>query len=468
MMHSRILSRVLTKNQKVVLSLSKSVSASLSLIASSIIIYKIYLRYKLQPSKSNIVVHNKKDDNSITTYHRMLLGISILDVIHSISSVFSSLLVPPYTHATFANGTTATCSIQGALQQLTPSIVIYMTMLNIYFMLKIRYNISDTVIHSRYEVWLHAIPMIHFLTTAITGLSMRIYGPIILPELGCWLDSFCVYTNTCTRSGPIFYNHLDFYAWSFAYIWLFICVFVVTINSVLIYTSIRNQEQRNAKYLAARLQSEGQFNSSSILYPSNIPNSPHEFDYGDNNEESATEMTEIAHMKDLNKYGKDLFLKNDVEPSVPKEPEPIVNEEPESLLQQEPAHESNNEDVEQHIVDNETDEIPANVSSTNCTRGVKVTQKIKQSRIAAVQGLLYVSSAFFTAVWIFMPWLGVQLQVNTHWRFFFAFMVSIVSPSQGLFSLFIFVRLQYLRYRNTNKEWSRWKCVKQCLFTSDE
>ena len=123
-----------------------------------------------------------------------------------------------------------------------------------------------------------------------------------------------------------------------------------------------------------------------------------------------------------------------------------------------PAHDTTSGDME-----NATP-VRNNSSSEQVT---KTTNTIKHSRIAAVQSTLYVSSALFTAIWIFMPWVGTKLQVNARTRFFFAFMVNIVSPSQGLFNLFIFVRLHYLRLRETKKDWGRWKCVKECLFSLD-
>lgn len=458
----RILAAALSTNQKIVLVLSKSVSATLSLVASSIIIYKIYLRYKLQ-SKSTGVVNSslRSSRNDITTYHRMLLGISIFDVVHSVSSALSSLLVPSYTASTFAHGNTATCSMQGAFQQLTPSIVLYMAMLNTYFMLKIRYNVPDSVINSRYEFWFHAIPMAHFLSTSITGLSMGIFGPIILPELGCWIDSLCAYTHTCTRSGPIFYEHLDYYAWSFAYIWLFVCVLIVSINAVLIYTAIRGQEKRNAKYLGARLQNEGQSGSG---VRSTVSSSLQEFDIGGlENEDDEPEMSAVVHLQD-HESGNDLLMKNEVESK------PIINKstEDEEIEPCEHAPEIKSEELKDS--GNGADSNTLTVSSSITSRksiGARSTQKVKQSRIAAVQSLLYVCSALFTAVWVFMPWVGTKLQVGAQWRFFFAFMVNIVSPSQGIFSLFVFVRLQYLRLRETNKEWSRLRCVKECLCSSD-
>ena len=446
--HRILRPRSLSQEQKIAIALGKSVTATFSLIASSIIIYKIYLRYRKHQLKSSTVVSGSvrsMNQDGITTYHRMLLSISILDVIHSLSSAFSTLMVPSYTNGTFAHGTTATCSMQGALQQLTPSIVIYMAMLNIYFMLKIRYNVSEAVIKRRFEIWFHTIPILHFLSTAITGLSMQIFGPIILPELGCWLDSYCAYRNTCTRSGPIFYNHLDYYAWSFSYIWLFISVIVVSINAILIYTAIRSQERRNAKYLGARLQKEAPSCSS-------LPN---------------LTQTRTSKFNDSGEFIATIN-ENDVHPTCPSS-EMLKSEKTETteVTNRNKNHEFDESDFYESIAFSLP---PAQDTSSRDMRHNSVamrTNTIKQSRIAAVQSILYISSALFTAIWIFMPWVGNKLQVHANVRFFFAFMVNIVSPSQGMFNLFIFVRLQFLRLREINTDWSRWKCTKECLFSSD-
>ena len=433
----RDLGTSLSERQRIILALSKTVSASLSLFASLIIIYKIYLRFKERPKGTTVSSSLRSSRNdSITTYHRLILSISVLDVIHSVSSAFSTVLVPPSTGAVFAHGTIGTCAAQGFFQQLTPTIVIYMAIMNTYFMLKIRYNIPDAVFQRKYEMYFHAVPVAFFLITGITGLSLKVFNAIILPELGCWLGSYprgCMYTNTCTRGYKIA-EYIDWYAWGFGYFWLFLCVAIVLVNSVLIYSTIRKQERRNANYLAARLQSEGTSNNV-VAVSSNISISLDEFDLGE--EETPAD----GHVETATSGLK---------------PEAAL---PESVPSK------NSDDATSATVRNSGK--TSFSSSPTTPRYVRASRNIKKSRIAAVQSGLYVASAFFTAIWIFMPWLGSKLGVQTQWRFFFAFMANIVSPSQGLFSLFVFVRLQYLRLRESNKDWSRLKCVKYCLFSSD-
>ena len=504
--------QALSDEQKIVIALSKSVSATLSLIASSIIIYKIHLRYKSSQSKSAVVtsssLRSSKNDGKITTYHRMLFSISILDVIHSISSAFSTLLVPSYTNGTFAHGNTVTCTMQGALQQLTPTIVIYLAMLNTYFMLKIRYNIADSVIQSKYEIWFHAIPFLHFTSTAIIGLSLRIFGPLLLTELGCWLDSYCIVTNTCTRSGPIFYNHLDWWAWSFAYIWLFICVLIVSINAILIYTAIRTQERRNEQYFAAKLlhHSEGNFTRSSAFHPSGssigmdqsdsnflsetmVARTKEETESGNGSnvtmqhigtwmhtagpltEETKVELTQIDETEETSCTGEPTEMRNEV----------MEGDTHHTNAGGHHIYWDDTNDDDPHTIGTTISTTIPSISSMNRThrrnhdRITTLQQQkqnhhnnIKNSRIAAVQSTLYITSALFTAFWILMPWVAYKLKVRSSWRFFFAWMVNIASPSQGIFNLFLYVRIHYSRLRETNPEWNRWKCVKTCLFSSSD
>jgi hypothetical protein len=270
----RELAETLSYRQRYILALTRTFTGTLSLIASSIIIYKIYLRYSQHKKKtsSNIVIggsfrrSNHSSNGGMNTYFRMILGVSILDVMHSFWTALSVLPAPPSSGGVFAHGTTATCSAQGFFAQLTTPIVLYMATLNTYFMLKIRYNIADNVIVRRYEFWFHAIPIVFWLVTGFTGLSLKIFNAIALPmagcwaalpELGCWIAPYpggCISTNTCTRGYKIA-EYINWYAWSFSYIWLFLCVIVVLVNSILIYSTIRSQERRNASYFAAKLQS---------------------------------------------------------------------------------------------------------------------------------------------------------------------------------------------------------------------
>jgi hypothetical protein len=446
----RFLSRALTYRQRYILALTRTTSGALSLFASSIILYKIYLRYK---------EHKSNTDRGFNTYFRMISSISILDILHSFWAALSVLPVPSSTGGVFAHGTVATCSSQAVFVQLIPTIVLYMATLNTYFMLKIRYNIKDSAIEKHYECWLHGIPIAFWLVTGCTGLALKVFGPLTLPELGCWIGSYpntCVYTDTCTRGFKVDEYH-DWYVWSFGYFWLFVCVLVVVVNSILIYTAIRKQEQRNDRYFAAKLQHER--SSVCLTNKARFGSVPElslpdfEFVYAESH------LLEADAMSETEDEGA-LAL-------------PVLSETGES-----PCNEEHQDSLEFGEKPNSQQ-----IFALDCTQNVSFSDKlgrsdrgpnrkhqtqinarrVKQSRTAAIQSSCYIVSALFTAVWTFLPWVGLKLMVKAPTRLFLATMVNTVTPSQGLFNLFIFVRLQYVHLRETKKDWSRFRCCKHCL-----
>lgn len=445
----RFLSRSLTHRQRYILALTRTTSGALSLFASSIILYKIYLR--CQHHKSNA-------DRGFNTYFRMISIISVLDILHSFWAALSVLPVPSSTGGVFAHGTVATCSTQAVFVQLIPAIVLYMATLNTYFMLKIRYNILDSIIEMKYEYWLHGIPIAFWIVSGCTGLVLKVFGPLTLPELGCWIGSYpntCVYTNTCTRGFKVDEYH-DWYVWSFGYFWLFLCVVVVVVNSILIYTAIRKQERRNDRYFAAKLQYE----RSSVCLTNKAR-------FGSVPELSLPDFEFV--------YPKSHLL----EPDSMSETEcegvlalPVLNEKVESFSDEE--HQKSDIDEKPNYRRDDALDSTQNVSGSEMLsgsdRGPNLrhqtqinAQRVKQSRTAAIQSSCYIVSALFTAVWTFLPWVGLKLMVKAPTRLFLATMVNTVTPSQGLFNLFIFVRLQYVHLRETNKDWSRFRCFKHCL-----
>jgi hypothetical protein len=402
---------MLSYAEKVVLALSRTVTGLLSLFASVIILYKICLRYREQKRKLETGISSSASD--VTTYHRMLLSISILDILHSFWAALSTLPVPATTGAVFAHGTVATCTAQGFFVQLSNSTLVYMASLTTYFMLKICHNVSDADMRKKYEYWLHVVPLVLAFGTSFAGVALKIFNPIALPEMGCWVSPYprgCHIRGGCTRGFKVG-EYVDLYAWMFSYVWIFASAAVVLVNCSLIYAKIRGQEKKNADYFAARLQR----NSSSMINPSN----------------DALDLP--SQMSQMSNVTSDLGVS---------------------------SVEQSNEEF--RIASPSTQEQPVGSKTRR-----RMVAKVNASRAASVQCILYVSSAFFTAIWIWLPWLGSKLGVDLKWRFFFAFMVNIVNPLQGVFNLFVFIRIQYLNLRRTEPEWSRLQCLKVCFFSPD-
>jgi hypothetical protein len=401
-----LLNNTLSRPEKIVLAFSRSVTGSLSVFADACIIFKILMRFRMVRRSNEI---SGTERTTTTTYHRLLLGMSCLDICHSFWAALSTLPVPASTGVVGGHGTTMTCSVQGFFIQFSAATPVYMASLTTYFMLKIRYNVSEDVLRQRYEFWFHLVPAVIAVGGACVGAGLRIFNPIALPELGCWVAPYprgCHITGGCTKGYKIG-QFTDYYAWLLAFIWFFLSFFVVLVNNGLIYAAIKHQERRNAAYLASRIQSNT-LTAQSIVSHTGAS--------------SAVVDTKLDESQVISLPGEEVT----------------------------------------HDID-----LSARSETSTHTRSGRSGRSVKTSRIAAVQCLLYVSTAFFTTTWTVMPWIGKKIGVQSQWRFFFAFMVNIFNPSQGFFTLIIFLRLQYIRLRATEPDWSWFKCIKFCLFSPD-
>ena len=115
----------------------------------------------------------------LSTFHRLLLGICIPDMISSLGISLGPLPAPPLDELPFPgrNGTTASCTFQGFLLQIGLMSFGYTNMLMIYYILVIRYNIPDETISKRIEPFLHAIPLAFHGISSVAGLFLGVYGP---------------------------------------------------------------------------------------------------------------------------------------------------------------------------------------------------------------------------------------------------------------------------------------------------
>ena len=403
------LSTSLTDSQRYVLALVRTVSGSCSLLCSSIIIYKIYLRNKQQKAAA---AHVQESRRSITTkraantYYRMLWMTSVIDIMYSFWCALSVLPVPKETGGVFAYGNVATCCTQAFFVQAGHTIVLYMATLNVYFMLKIRYNIPDVVIERRYEIWLHAIPVGIWLISGVAGFSLKIFGPLPLPEMGCWIGPFpqgCLRTNSCILGSQL-HDHRDLIVWTFSYMWLFLCFFIVLVNSILVYSTIHNQERRNEQYLATRILKQGA--SSAMMKSSTIQPSVRHLSLPDFDFLHSDESFVKSHSK-----------RNHVSPTLP-----IVDEKQES-----PRCDEAERTAADSLVACEHPGAPSPPLHLDGTKTTEVSQasfqrhmnarRIKQSRTAAVQSTCYTLSALFAAVWTFLPWVGYKWNLDVAVRF---------------------------------------------------
>ena len=138
---------------------SQSLSASLSLVCSTTIIYKI--------SRSNTKLNSP--------YSRLIFGLSVYDAISSFANCASSMPIPrdhePDVWGALGNETS--CRIQGFLFLATiVNSPFYNLSLCIYSLCIIKYSMTDKAFSKRIETPLHVIPFIFGSFAAIFTLSM--------------------------------------------------------------------------------------------------------------------------------------------------------------------------------------------------------------------------------------------------------------------------------------------------------
>ena len=136
------------------------ISGSISLIASTALVWHILRSY----------------DGLSTTFHRLLFGLCIADII---SSFCWMLLAPQEMDYMIwnARGNTASCSAQGFLIALGSSCgLLYHCSICIYYLAIVNYKKKDEYISKKIEPWLHGVSIYFPLVGCIIMLATHNYN----------------------------------------------------------------------------------------------------------------------------------------------------------------------------------------------------------------------------------------------------------------------------------------------------
>jgi hypothetical protein len=460
---------------KVPLVLGRVATGWLSLVSSSILVYKIVMRFRVR-RQSSVAAAN----TDVTTYHRILLGLSAVDALFSMGCAAGPLAVPSSVPgATFGHGTTATCAAQGAAYQLLPATIMYTAALNTYFMLKIRYNVQDVVLSRRYEPWLHAIPILFASASTSTGLALKIFNPLPVVEVGCWIAAYppdCenFEPHTCTRGQGAIANPSSYiwYIWTFSFLWLLAAFIVVLINSVLIYTAIRHQERRNDRY---KLQMVVHKPTTTTTPDQTCTDGrPQRHANAKGSALLSSEETENNSCVSNDENNEKKCYCDETEPQSSKREQSIQNELVASALHS-PTMVAPHATLESDVDSMTSVDIPQQPTSVVVTSSAVNTgkllaaaqQKAKHSRVAACQSTLYCCATLVPFLVLSLPWFGTMFHASPYTATVFLFLLQYLLPTQGIFNLLIYMRPPYKRLRETKPEWSRTKCFRICLFSLD-
>ena len=135
-------------------SIIRSTLAIVSLIASSTLIWTI-LRSRIRLS---------------TTYHRLILGMCISDILYSLALSHFNIMSPRDVdyYVWNAKGNVATCSAQGFFVVLgAVSGLVYSCCLNFYSIAVVKFRKPDIYIRKKIEPFLHGVPIAFGLATGI-------------------------------------------------------------------------------------------------------------------------------------------------------------------------------------------------------------------------------------------------------------------------------------------------------------
>jgi len=165
---------VLSGGQEIVLHVLTICSASLSVIGSSAIMFKI-----LQEIAQN-------RSRFMTPYDRIILGLSTCDIMATITYAIDQFLLPSESGkwSVWTFGSPTTCQAVGFLTQLAPLWAIwYNCILSYYFLLRVLSQKKRIFFVQKYELWMH-LSGLYFPITAIIGY----FGNWYEVGSGCWIS----------------------------------------------------------------------------------------------------------------------------------------------------------------------------------------------------------------------------------------------------------------------------------------
>lgn len=225
---------------------------------------------------------HKTPERFSTTYHRLLLGMSVADILFSLSGItFGAAAPSELSYVVWnARGNLATCQVFGFFNAVGSFIgLLYSCSLNLYYLAMIRYNKSDHYIKTKLEPWLHLVPISYGLVVSIVFLVNKGINATVSGMCGVsstYKPPHCMaYENGEVPEGFDIPCGRGQDVGTLLTVTTFITLIIVPItvfgSLFLIYRSVSKQEQRIARYGAgaftdtATADNNGQWAVSSLI-----------------------------------------------------------------------------------------------------------------------------------------------------------------------------------------------------------
>lgn len=175
-------------------------------------------------------------------YHRLVLFMSIFDIIASVVNMFSTMPIPSDTPGVlWAKGNQATCIAQGFFNELgNISTPMYNASLCAHYLLIFRNNWSERKMKT-IEYGLHAVPLLFGFTMAILGLVFDLFNP------SGWLCWYAPFPQGCAGDECERGKHASLFRWIHYFI-IWSSILFNTLAMFLIFKSVRDVEKKTRRF----------------------------------------------------------------------------------------------------------------------------------------------------------------------------------------------------------------------------
>lgn len=225
------MSGYLSDSQSKALPILSMISGLLSAIGSAMIIFVAWRKKRLKRN-----------------YDRILFAMSTIDFVCSLVAATHGFNIPKSTGLPWAIGNEVSCSFNAFMFKIQFAVPLYNVFLSCYYVMTIRYGMSDSEFDRKYERWIHILPITLAGLSAVVGLFFDVYHPYSLGRV-CAVGPYpygCVHDNAmeCTTTARK------------ALIALFTLEGTIIIpstiisqtNTFLVYWTIRQQENANLRH----------------------------------------------------------------------------------------------------------------------------------------------------------------------------------------------------------------------------
>ena len=222
-----------------------------------------------------LAVHILRSNHGLsTTYHRLVFGLSVGDIMSSFGYALASTMVPKEMNyfVPYAQGNMTTCTTQGFILAVGSLIVtLYNCSICLYYLSIIRYNKKDEYIRNKLEPWFHGISIIIPLVVGFIFMAMKAFN---VNKSGCFIvpnnPPHCIgYENGDTPKGfnsipcgrgdggenPILYLVTSIVGFGSV---LIATPTVIVVTMLLMYRSVSKIEQRMQNYGVSALRLNAQ------------------------------------------------------------------------------------------------------------------------------------------------------------------------------------------------------------------